>query len=593
MANTSRPRHADLARFEAIARRSTDVAMFFDGTFTIRWVSPAVRATFGLEPDDLVGTNGLDQIHPEDRDRVLATFVDQLRAPGDHALVEFRIVDGQGRQRWVEEAATDLLADPAVGFVVGNLRDITERVESQAAELRAAQLDALTGLASRGQLFAMLRHAEGREHESGGLVFFDVVDFCDVNNSLGPAAGDALLALLARRVEAVLPTGCTFARIGNDQFAVLRPGTASLDGALEIVQLVRAALSTPFRVDTTDVFVSVCFGAAHDPGAAGDQLARQADMALYRAKQKGPDELVVFEPGLARSSHDRISHAAALKLALDRGEVVPYYQPVVDLGSGAVVAVEALARWVHPTLGFVPPDTFIPVAEASGLISDLGAQILLRACADAAGWMAAGRPLHVAVNVSAVQLTDPGFLDVVDAVLADTGLPPDHLTLEITETAALRDLDAAMACLFRLGERGVLVSIDDFGTGHSSLVLLARSPISAIKIDRSFVDGLGHADRMEQIVAGTVALGSTLGFLTVAEGIEHPAQIATLRAMGCGFGQGYHWSPAVPADEILSVIDRIERTRHRYPVSDRIRLAPDAGPVVAKLRAVEGLPHQG
>ncbi|QXC62485.1 bifunctional diguanylate cyclase/phosphodiesterase [Aquihabitans sp. G128] len=589
MSSPSEPRREDLARFEAIARRSSDVAVFFDGDFTIRWVSPAVREVFGLDDVALVGAHGLDLIHPEDRDGVLATFVDQLQTPGDHVQVAFRMVDGRGRERWVEEVATDLLADPEVGFVVGNLRDVTDRMEAHAEQLRAAMLDALTGLTSRDQLFTLLRAGNAA---GGALVFFDVVDLCDVNNSLGPAAGDALLVNVARRIEATLPDGCTFARIGNDQFAVLRPGSAGLTDALEVVQAIRTGLSTPFAIGADDVFVSVCFGAAHDHTATGDDLARQADMALYQAKRQGPDELVVFEPGLERSSQDRVSHAAALKLALSGGGVVPYYQPVVELSSGRVVAVEALARWDHPDLGFVSPETFIPVAEASGLISDLGAQVLLRACTDAARWMAGGRRLQVAVNVSAVQLTDPGFVDLVAAVLASTGLPPERLTLEITETSALRDLDAAMAGLVLLDQRGVLLSVDDFGTGYSSLVLLARLPVGAVKIDRSFVDGLGHDERMAQIVAGTVALGTALGFHTVAEGIERPDQIEALVRMGCAFGQGFHWSPAVPAADVLPLIDHIERTAgHGGRPADAVRLTPGCGPASAARQAVDHLPQ--
>ncbi|CAN5557862.1 hypothetical protein BH10ACT1_BH10ACT1_04460 [soil metagenome] len=567
--------------------------MFFDGAMTVRWVSPAAREVFDLDVDELVGTNGLDLIHADDRDRVLDAFMRGLLEPGDHVRVEFRIRDGLGRLRWVEEIATDLSADPAVGFIIGNLRDITDRVEAHAEQLRAARLDALTGLASRDQLFTMLRTSSS-DQPSNALVFFDIVDFCDVNNSLGVAAGDQLLVLLAHRVASVLPAGCTFSRVGNDQFAVLRPSATGLDAALEVVEVIRTALSTPFRLGAVDVFLSVCFGAACQPAESGEDLARQADMALYRAKQEGPDELIVFEPGLERSSHERVSYAAALKLALDGGDVVPHYQPVVELRTGRVVAVEALARWNHPTLGLVPPDTFIPVAEASGLIRNLGAQILRRSCADAAAWVHVGRPLQVAVNVSAIQLTDAGFADLVDSILTATGLAPERLTLEITETSALRDLDAAMTCLRHLDRRGVTLSVDDFGTGYSSLVLLSHLPIGAIKIDRSFVDGLHEHERTAQIVAATVALGTALGFHVVAEGIERRTQVVALAGMGCGFGQGFYWSPAVPAEELHSVIDQIELGHDgvRPPV-EAIRPATGGSPLVAKLREIEPLPDPG
>lgn len=551
---------AHLARFEAIARRSADVAMFFDHAFVIRWVSPAARQVFGIDESSLVGRNGLDLIHVDDRDRVATAFLEQLEGLGDHAEVVFRVFDGRGRVRWVEEVATDLLDDPAVGFVVGNLRDVTDRVEAHEAQLRAALHDDLTGLANRAQLLAAVRAPDPSSDRGRALVFFDVVHLCDVNNSLGPPAGDQLLVEIAERVAARIGDGCTFARIGNDQFAVLCPGEPALDLALGVVDMIRAELSTPFRIDGSDVFVVVCFGVARAAGVDGDQLVGQADMALHHAKQKGPDEVVVFEPELERRSQVRVSHAAALQRALGDGAVVPHYQPVIDLRTGRVVAVEALARWHDPVLGSVPPDVFIPIAEANGIITDLGTQILERACADAAGWLADGRRLQVAVNVSPVQLAHPGYTDVVGAILARTQLPPDQLTLEITETSELQDLDVAMDAVLVLAGRGVLFAVDDFGTGYSSLVLLSRLPIGAIKIDRSFVAGLGADPRLAQLVAGTVALSRAIGFRSVAEGVEHPDHVVALDRMGCEFGQGFLWSPPVPAGDLLEVIARIERS---------------------------------
>ena len=552
-------RSEHLARFEAIVHHSSDVAVFFDADHVIRWVSPAALEVFGLDPDALVGRHGLDLVDERDRDRVAGIFLEGLGAPGDHLEVEFRILDGEGRLRWVEEAVTDLHADPAVGFVVGNLRDITARVEAHEEQLLAARRDGLTGLANRARLLAVL---ESAAHAAGtsALVFFDVVDLCDVNNTLGAAAGDQLLVQIARRIETALHPDATFARIGNDQFAVLQPETTDDTDAHDVVRAIRTALSTPFPLGRADVFVAVCFGIAREPGVTDDQLIRQADMALYRAKLKGPDKVVVFEPSLERSSQDRVFHASALKRALEQGLVVPHYQPVVDLGSGRVVAVEALARWDDPTLGRVAPDVFIPVAEATGLISGLGAHVLERSCEDAAGWAAAGRRLQVAVNVSALQLTDPGFTDLVGGCLERSGLPPDRLTLEITETTALWDLDIAMTTLLALHASGVQLSVDDFGTGFSSLLLLSRLPIGAIKIDRSFVAGLRSAERMAQIVAGTVALGTAIGFHIVAEGVEDLAQAEALRHMGCEYAQGFLWSAAVPAGELLGVIDALERS---------------------------------
>ena len=546
-------------RLSAVVGRSSDVAMFFEGDGTIRWVSPAITEVFGIDPAGLIGGNGFDLIHPDDRERVLTEFLGGLVNTGDHVVVEFRLIDPTGEIHWVEEVATDLVDDPDVGFVVANLRDITDRKAAHAELARLALVDDLTDLPNRNALLEVIRVGTDRlaPGRTCGLIFFDIDDFCDVNDSLGHAAGDTLLIDIARRVAAALPVGATLSRFGDDQFAVFCEDVADLPGCLAVARTMRHTLDAPFVVEGREVFVAVSAGVAMSPPADVDTLLRRADTALYRAKKAGRGQTVVFETELGTESQQRLHYSGELRRAIERREIVPYYQPVIDLATGQAVAVEALARWIHPERGLIPPDTFIPIAEFTGMIGELGNQILEQACGDAAAWLARGTRLQVAVNASAVQLMDLSFPEQVSAALSASGLSSDQLTIELTETAALRDMSIALLTLGALRDQGIVLALDDFGTGYSSLSFLKRLPVNALKIDQSFVAGLGRSVEDDQIVTGVISLALALGFHVVAEGVETAEQAEFLRALGCQFGQGFLWSPAVPAVDVLATIERI------------------------------------
>lgn len=551
------------ARFSAVLDRSSDVGVFADRHGVVQWVSPAVRDVLGLEPDALIGSAGFAFIHPSDEEVAAGAYADVLGTPGSHATVEFRVVDRHGAERWVECVSTNLLDEPDVGFVVSNLRDITERRQAHDQLARLALVDDLTELANRNALVEFTRLVLDRstEDQPCALVFFDVDDFADVNDALGHRAGDALLVSIARRVEHSLPAGSTLGRFGGNQFAVLCDGAVARPGApahLAVTATVHDAFEAPFVVDGNELFVGASIGVAVAPPGDVDALMRRADTALYRAKRAGRSRTVVFEAELGTDSRRRLDYGRELRRALERREIVPHYQPVVDLATGRVVAVEALARWDHPERGRVTPDVFIPLAEETGLVSELGRSILEQACRDAASWTG-DRPLDVAVNASAVQVMDPCFPDVVLGVVEETGLAVERLVIEITETAALRDMAAASATLERLHRSGVRLSLDDFGTGYSSLSFLKRLPVVNVKIDRSFVGGLGRSEDDEQIVRGVAGLAVALGFDVVAEGVESREQAALARAYGCALGQGFLWSPAVPAAQLAETVERIER----------------------------------
>ncbi|MGY1753930.1 EAL domain-containing protein [Blastococcus sp. SYSU D01042] len=412
---------------------------------------------------------------------------------------------------------------------------------------RAAH-DPLTGLPNRALLHSRivtaLRRADGPAGRTG-LLYCDVSRLKRINDSLGHGAGDEVLAEVARRLRSVVREQDTVARFSGDEFAVLLPGTSE-PGAREVADRIHRSLAAPVRTGDDEVFVDLAIGIAV-AGAAGNVSDTARDL-LVRAEE----DLHRRKSGSPGSPEQRVRADLRLETelhgAVDRGEIVVHLQPQVDLVSGRVVAVEALARWQHPTLGPVPPDVFIPLAEASGQIRDIGDHVLREACRTLAAWRADGPDLEVAVNVSAVQLTDPDFAGSVARVLAETGLPARSLTLEVTESQVLTEVATRHGHLEHLRTLGVGISVDDFGTGYSSLAQLQRLPVTELKIDRSFTSQLSGSAPSSPLIAGIIGLAHGLGLRVVAEGVETEAQSRALRGWACDRAQGYLLGrPAAPA----------------------------------------------
>jgi len=423
-----------------------------------------------------------------------------------------------------------------------------------------ALVDDLTGLPNRNALVKAVADV-GRICDPScdvGLILFDLDDFCDVNDTLGHDAGDELLTAVAQRVREVVPNEFLVARFAGDQFAVFGQTLSCPHSSRRMAATVKSGLTQAFPIAGYDLITSATMGIAVAPSHRADELIRNADAALYHAKKTDRGGTVHFRPQIADDADRRLRRTGDLRRAVSRGEIVPFYQPVVDLDSGRVVGVEALARWNHPEHGWVPPDEFIPLAEATGIIEELGQQIVERSCADAAQWLRQGRPLKLAVNASGVQLTNPSFVTMIEAALHAAGLPPSQLTIEITETKAVSDPALAIAALMSLRERSIALSLDDFGTGYSPLAALRDLPVAAIKLDRTFVAGLGSPTG-DRLAVGIIQLGLAVGVHVIAEGVETQAHSDQLREVGCAYGQGYLWSPAVPGDELLATVARIER----------------------------------
>ena len=373
-----------------------------------------------------------------------------------------------------------------------------------------------------------------------------------VNDSLGHAVGDQLLRAMSERLRSVVRDRDMLGRFGGDEFIVMLDGLQLDVSPADVAERLLRAISEPLTVEDSELYVSGSIGIAFSDrlGVTADELLRDADAAMYRAKARGRDCIEVFAPGTHETSVLALRTSGELRHGLERGEIVPYYQPIVDLASGQLTGFEVLARWRHPDRGLLGPDQFLPMAEETGLIGDVGATILRASLAQLGLWQANVSSLanvSIAVNVSVRQLVDAQFHDVVAEALAETGVLADSLWLEITETALMSDVKSATIALRNLRSLGLHLSVDDFGTGYSSLTYLKRFPVEAIKVDRTFVKGLGIDAEDTTIVEAVVNLGRSLGLMVVAEGVETPLQLTKLRETGCDRAQGYLFGRPRPA----------------------------------------------
>jgi Amt family ammonium transporter len=435
------------------------------------------------------------------------------------------------------------------------IRDVTERREFERRLAHQASHDDLTGLPNRTLFVDRLVGALERSSPGGPSVavcFLDVDHFKYVNDSRGHSVGDALLAEVAKRISHTARSADLVARFGGDEFAVLVEGIADRQDATAYAWRLLAALDQPFLLHGVEAYVSASVGIAF--GGRGDDahnLLRDADAAMYHAKQRGRARVEVFDEVLTTRALERVEIEASLHQALIANELSLVYQPYVDLRGGTVVGVEALLRWQHPSRGELAPGTFMAIAEESGLVVQIGRWVLSEACRQAARWTH-GRPeasrLAMSVNVSNRQLEHDHLIAEVASVLDATGLPPDCLVLEITESFFIRDLPAAVRRLHALRRLGVRIAIDDFGTGFSSLNSLSRLPIDVVKIDKSFVDGLGT--RYDAVIGAVVDVAEAFDLTVVAEGVEHVEQLERLKALGCHMAQGFLLGTPARADAI-------------------------------------------
>jgi diguanylate cyclase (GGDEF)-like protein len=465
-------------------------------------------------------------------------------------------------------------------LALNNARTVEALRQTLDEAVHQAKHDPLTGLVNRTVVLERLEALlAGPADEVNGLavLFVDLDRFKLVNDSLGHDLGDAVLVATAERLQRCVRPGDLVGRHAGDEFVVVCSGLHGEVDALGLADRICREVAVPVRLPSRDIVVTASVGVARaTPGATADEMLRDADVAMYQAKERGRDRTELFGKSMRARLVERVELEHSLRRAIQREEFRLHYQPTIDLATGRPILVEALLRWDHPQRGLVPPDQFIPVAEDTRLIVPIGAWALREACREVASWRRASPELadmHVSVNLSACQFGDDHLVELVASALEESGLEPSALWLEITETAVMDEVETTIRTLGALKALGVQLSIDDFGTGYSSLSYLKRFPVDVLKIDRSFVDGMGTDSEDEAIVTAVVRMAQALGKRLVAEGIENSRQLVGLSELGCNAGQGYFFSrPQPPGVVVPWLLERLSAARH-----DEAHLGPVAG----------------
>lgn len=578
--NTVRAMADSETRFRSLVQHSTDLITIIDGADTIRYVSPAITRVFGYTSAELETRPLREFVHADDVVPMLSFLTEAARPGAKPSTSHWRMKSAAGEWWRVENVAVNLIDDATVGGLVLTTRDVTHRVALEEQLVHRAFHDELTGLANRALFANRVEQAllrASRDATRTAVLFLDLDDFKEINDSMGHAAGDALLMQAAERLRACLRAGDTAARLGGDEFAVLLEGCSDGgDDATHVAERIGTAFARPFVLDDREAFSSASIGIAVSTGIeAGDDLLRNADLAMYLAKKRGKARIERFASHMHEEVVERLDLLADLRYAIEREELQLEYQPIVDLETRSVSGLETLVRWDHPTRGRIPPVDFIPIAEQSGLIVSIGRWVMLHACAHARHWsrsMPEMPPVTVTVNLSARQLGDDHLIDDVANALRVAGLRRDQLVLELTESTLLANSEETIGILTGLKSLGVRLAIDDFGTGYSSLSYLHRFPVDVLKIDKSFVEGVDGGPGASALASAVVALGNSLGLRVVAEGIEHESQHRALQQLGCKFGQGYLYSrPLPPADVMPFLMQHGARGTHAAPIA---RLTP-------------------
>ncbi|MEZ5102692.1 MAG: EAL domain-containing protein [Thermoleophilia bacterium] len=529
-----------------------------DDDASTTYVSPAIERILGYPVDEWLLHRDLFRrlLHPDDRDRVLAANARHNRTL-EPFTEEYRLIGRDGQVVWfLDHATIDRDADGTPTLSRGYMLDITERKRLEAQLVEQAFHDPLTGLANRSLFRDRVEHAlaRRRNEEPVAVLFLDLDDFKTVNDSLGHDVGDRLLVGVAERLAECVRAGDTAARLGGDEFAVLLEDDASEESARAVADRIHEALRRPLPLAAKEVFARATVGIAiaDRTRITGDELLRNADVAMYQAKRAGKGRIAVYESSMHAAALERLDLTAELEQALERGEFQLQYQPIVDIETEDVVGVETLVRWRHPTRGALAPSAFIGLAEETGMIVGLGRWVLERACADLAEVLAP-RGRFLAVNLSPRQLEEEALVEDVRSIIAAAGLPAQRLVLEITEGALTGETEEALTRLAALRAVGVRIAIDDFGVGYSSLSQLDRFAVDMVKIARPFVESLSGPGS-GQLARAVVKIASALGVTTVAEGIEQPAQLAQLRRLRCRLGQGYLFAQPMDAEGIVALL---------------------------------------
>ena len=567
-------------QFRSLVQNSSDVVTIVDSAGTVRYQSGSSTRVLGYGFGQLVGSSFLDIVHPQAREEVGATLKGAPAPPAPPAMVEALVQKADGSWTLTETTVSNLLRDESVGGLLLTTRDISKRKALENQLRHQALHDPLTGLANRILFMERLSHAvdrAGRDPETLAVLLLDLDGFKQVNDSLGHGAGDELLAQVAVRMKDSVRPGDTVARMGGDEFAVLLERSRE-EAPTVVAQRVLNKLRAPVLIGGKPLVVQgsigVAAGSTSEHGA--EALLRNADLAMYEAKSRGKGTFSSFVPAMHSAMLRRVELEADLRRAVNGGELLLHYQPLVGLPDGRVTGAEALVRWNHPEKGLIPPSEFIPVAEDSDLSLLLGRVVLIEACHQARRvheMIGDGHRISMAVNISSQQLTSQWLVHEVARAIEDTGVDPTLLILEITEGAVMGELKPILATLEGLKELGVKLAIDDFGTGWSSLSRLHSFPIDKLKVDQSFISGVRSRGDDAPIAAAVVAMARSLHLATVAEGVETVEQLALVNQLGCREIQGYLFSKPVPQAEY----ERLLQASEDYRLPGTLEILASAG----------------
>jgi diguanylate cyclase (GGDEF)-like protein/PAS domain S-box-containing protein len=558
------------ARYASLIRNAYDVFMIADPGGHLRFASAAAERTFALHPDELVGRNLLDLWSDGDRDRLGAFLAELAAAPGRTIGPVEAVVENGDRRSVLECVGSNLMEDPAVAGLSLSFRDVSDRKALEEQLRQLAFHDSLTLLANRSLFRNRVEHALAlaqRTQQRVAVMFIDLDNFKIVNDSQGHEAGDRLLQAAAQRLVKSTRPSDTVARLGGDEFAILLEGIDADTDVERVARPIGSAFSEPLLVDgrETDTSASIGIACSRD-GDDAEQLLRNADIAMYHAKAAGKARIAFFQPHMQEQLHDRLLLEKDIDLAFAGDQFFLEFQPVVDLTHRELLGVEALVRWRHPKRGIVMPAAFIPIAEESGRIVELGRRVLVEACTQIhrfSGSAPAGEGLRVAVNISGRHLQQGNLVEDVRHALAVSGLDPGCLVIELTESTIMQNTDINLERFRELKALGVRLAIDDFGVGYSSLSYLHRFPIDILKIDRAFVSRMTEHNGGPELARAVVMLGTTLGLETVAEGIENEDQVVKLLDLGCVAGQGFLFAGSSSLEDVAQMPFMSRRARLR------------------------------
>ena len=544
--------------FRALVQTLPDATIVLDNQFSIRDQTPSATRLLGSDVKVHYGKSILGLVHPDDRAGASAYLSHVFARPGTAAPAGWRFRHVDGHWLHLEIVCNNMLQDPRLRCIVVSARDIGSRKALEQQLSHQAFHDPLTDLANRALLLDRVEHAFRSEHSPFGVLFLDLDNFKLVNDSLGHAVGDELLMGVAARLRTCLRPTDTAARLGGDEFALLLEDTRTPSEAIEIAARVIRALSEPFVINGRESFTQTSIGIAMSTLVdTTDELLRNADIAMYQAKERGKGTHIVFEPSMHEAALERSELESELRAALPRDELVLHYQPIVELASGRIMGLEALVRWNHPERGLLGPTRFIEIAEENGLINPIGEWVLDKACQQLGTWQRQfpqNGELAMATNLSGRQLESPKIIDQILDASRDAAIAPSSLMLEITETVMMKDARQSAEMLTELRKLGARVAIDDFGMGYSSLHYLHNFPIDLLKVAKPFVDGVARYEQTAAFTKTIMDLCRTLGLAALAEGVESESQAEALRNLRCGLGQGFYLSRPLDTETATALL---------------------------------------